>query len=126
MKIKSNWIIEKQIHASKKGNSYNWDYNTWYNYHYYGEYGHILENCIKTHFRGNYKKWLNGEIVLFSCLKVGHINKKCRTRAPTPNNRKLKIEGKKTWIEIVRVGSSGARKAEINQSNGSSDHTTSN
>ena len=102
--------IKGQAHAHKQGNSHNWDYNTWYNYHYCGEYGYIPKNYIKTHFRINNKKWLNGELFCFSFLKVGHIIRKCRTIAPTPNNGnakgKDKVEVKKTWKEIVKDGSS--------------------
>ena len=38
-----------------KCNNYNWDYNTWYNCHYCGKYGHIGANYMKTHFRGKSK-----------------------------------------------------------------------
>ena len=40
-KEKYDWTSKKKRHALKKGNSQNWDYNTLYNYHYFGEYGHI-------------------------------------------------------------------------------------
>ncbi len=40
------------------GNSYNWDYDTRYSYHYCQEYGHVLENFIRTHFISDYKRCL--------------------------------------------------------------------
>ena len=52
-KEKSKWTSKRQTHAPKKDNSYNWDYNTWYSCHYYGEYSHITKNFIRTHLRGN-------------------------------------------------------------------------
>lgn len=125
-KTKFNWTPKKQEHTSRKGNSYNWDYNTQYTYHYCGKYGHIPENCIKIHFRGNYKKWLNGEIVFISCLKVRHISNTYKTRAPTPSNVKEKVDEMRTWKEVVKGGSIGARKAEITQSNVPGDPITSN
>ena len=64
---------------------------------------------------------MNGEIICFSCLKLGHTSRNYRTRAPTQKYGDEKVEKKKTWIEIVRNGSSGARKDEITQSNGSGD-----
>ena len=74
--------------------------------------------------RGNYNKWLNGEIVCFSCLKVGHISRNDKTRTPTlaPRNGSDKPERKNTWIEIVRAGSSGVDEIVITQFHGSSDH----
>ena len=64
-------------------NSYNWDYNTRYNCHYCQEYGHILENCIRTHFSGNYNRWLS-QTTCFSCHKTGHVRKNCPTRSKAP------------------------------------------
>ena len=45
-----------------------WYDNTRYSCH------HCHENCIRTHFRCNYNRWLS-ETNCFSCLKIGHINK---------------------------------------------------
>ena len=53
LREKSNWLPKKQTHIERKGNSYNWDYNTQYSCHYYGEYGHIPENHNKINLRGN-------------------------------------------------------------------------
>lgn len=73
---------------------------------------------------------MNGELVCFSCLKVGHVSRSYKTRAPAPNNGndkgKEKVEVRKTWKEIVEARRSGSRKVEITQSNGSVDHTTTN
>lgn len=104
-KEKSNQTSKKQVHTPRKGNTHHWDYNTWYNFHYCGEQGKILDNYIKTNFKGNYKKWMKGEVVCFSCLKVGHISRNCRTGAQTPNigndKGKENAKVKKTWKKIV-------------------------
>ena len=67
------------------GNTYDWDYNTRYSFHYYQEYGHVPKNCIRTHFKGNYGRWLN-EVTCFNCLKTSHVSRNCPTRSATPNN----------------------------------------
>ena len=55
-----------------------------------------------------------------------HINRNYKARTPTLGNRSEKNEGKKTWTKIVRARSSRVEEIVIIQSNGTSDHTTSN
>ena len=43
--------LSGQTNGPKKGNFCNWDYNTWYNCHHCGEYGHVAQNCIRRHLR---------------------------------------------------------------------------
>ena len=62
----------KTTWTPNKVRSHNWDYNTRYSCHYYQGYGHIPENCIRKHFRGNHSRWLN-ETTCFSCHKTGHV-----------------------------------------------------
>ena len=64
-----------------------------YTCHEYQEYGYVPKNCIRTHFKGNYKIWLN-EVVCFSYLKTIHVSKNCPTRSPTPSNTSKKGIGK--------------------------------
>ena len=92
---KSTWTPNK---VRSYHNSYNWDYNTRYRYHYYEKYGHINENCIRTHFRGNCSRWLNPTTCL-SCYKIGHVRKNCPTRSKVP---KSKFDKSKIEVENVR------------------------
>ena len=81
---------------------YNWDYNTRKSCHYCQEYGHIPKNCIRTHFNGNYNRWLS-QTTCFSCLKIDHINKHCPTRSKAPSCEFDKGKGK-TNVEHIRQG----------------------
>lgn len=114
-----------------KSNSYNWDYNTWYNCHYYGKYGHIGENCLKTHFRGKSKSWMNASMVCYRCNKIGHLKKYCRS--PIPRNdqsmnedisEKLRNQMNKTWKKKEEGSISEASAPKVTQSDGSGDHTS--
>jgi hypothetical protein len=130
---KAKWTPNKLSNAPKQGNIYNWDYNTRYSYHYCQEYGHIPKNCTRTHFRGNYKRWLN-EIVFFSCHKLGHVKRNCPTKAPTPSNANNKgkdqvdaeqVKRKMNAIWRKKEECSANNESEVTSSSGSSDHTTS-
>ena len=87
------WSSNKLAKERNHGHFYNWDYNTRQICHYCQEYGHIPENCIRTHFSGNYNRWLS-QTTFFSCLNIGHINKYFPTRSKTPNSELNKGKGK--------------------------------
>jgi hypothetical protein len=102
---KPMWSSNRQTKVKNNGNSYNWDYNTRHSYHYCQEYGHVPENCIRTHFKSDYKKWFS-QTTCFSYLKISHINRYCPTRSKAPicefNKGKVDIEDvrnemNKTW-----------------------------
>ena len=115
------------------GHHYNWDYNTRQSCHYYQEYGYIPKNYIRTHFSGNYNRWLS-HTTCFSCLKIGHISKYCPTRSKAPNSEFNKGKGKvdvehirgemnKTW---KRRDGNSTFNGGITSPNRSSGHTSSN
>ena len=125
---------QKPNNAPRKGNTYDQDYKTRYNFHYYQENGHVPKNCIGTHFRGNYKRWLN-EIVCFSCLKIGLVTRNYPTRSLTlrnPNkNGKGEVDVKQvrnqmntTWRN--KEDCSSTSQSEVTSSNGLGDHTSTN
>ena len=69
-----------------------------YSYHYYQEYGCIPENYIRTHYSGNYNRWLS-QTTCFRCHKIGHIRKNCPTRSKAPNS---KFDKGKIEVEHIR------------------------
>ena len=79
----------------------NWDYNTRYSYHYCQEYGHVSENCIRTHFISDYNRWLS-QTTCFSCLKSSHISRNFPTRSKVPSI-KFNKRKRKASVENVRV-----------------------
>ena len=105
-----------------------------YSCHYYQEYGHIPKNCIRTHFSGNYKRWLS-QTTCFSCLKISHISKHCPTRSKAPSCEFDKGKGK-VDVEHIRdeIKKTWKKKDDCNTSNGEGitspnglgDHTSSN
>ena len=113
-------------------NSYIWDYNTRYSCHYYQQYGHIVENYIRTHFSGNYNRWLS-QTTCFSCHKTGHVRKDCLTRSKAPKSEfdkgktevdNVKNEMNETWKKKeIESTSNGEGITSLNES---SDHTSSN
>ena len=115
-----------------KVRSHNWDYNTRYTCHYCQEYGHILENYIRTHLSGNYNRWLI-QTTCFSCHKIGHVRKDCPTMSKAP---KSEFDKGKTEVENVRneMNKTWKKKEKKRTSNGegitslneSSDHASSN
>ena len=122
----------KTTWTQNKVRDYNWDYNTRYSCHYCQEYGHIPKNCIKTHFKGNYSRWLS-QTTCFSCLKTGHIRKDYPTRSKAPKFesnkentevRNIKNEMNKTWKKKETESTSNGEG--ITSLNESSDHTSSN
>ena len=126
---KSIWSLSK---VRSYGNSYNWDYNTRYKYHYCQEYGYIPKNCIRTYFSGNYKRWLS-QTTCFSYHKTGHISKHCPTRSKVSNSKfdkrkanfeHIRNEMEKTWKK--KYAKSTSNGEEITSPNGSSGHTSSN
>jgi hypothetical protein len=127
------WTSNQPAKTSSNGNHHYWDYNTRDSCHYYQEYGHTLENCIRTHFRGNYSRWLC-QTTCFSCLKTGHISRNCATRSKAPRSeysqRKANVDVEqirgqmnKTWKNKDECSTSSA---EITSPNGSSGHSSSN
>ena len=127
------WSPNKLANAKSHGHFYNWDYNTRKSCHYCQEHGHISENYIRTHFSGNYNRWLS-QTTCFSCLKIGHICKYCPTRSKTPNfefnKRKSKVdvehtrgEMNKTWKKRDGCYTSNGGITSPNRSSG---HTSSN
>ena len=127
------WSPKKSSKKKIHGHHYNWDYNTRMSYHYCQEYGHILENCIRTLFSGNYNRWLS-QTTCFSYLKIGHIRKYYPTRSKAPNSKFNKGKGKvdvehirgemnKTWKKRNGSSTSNGGITSPNRSNG---HTSSN
>ena len=115
------------------GHHYNWDYNTRQSCHYFQEYGHIPKNYIRTHFSGNYNKWLS-QTMCFSCLKIGHISKCFLTKSKAPNSKFSKGKAK-VDVENIRgeMNRTWKKRDGGNTSNGgitspkmSSGHTSSN
>ena len=133
MQIKTYVDIKSTSKKEGKESHHHWDYNTRYSCHYCQEYGHTPQNCIRTHFRGNYKRWLN-QTTCFSCLKTGHISRNCPTRSKAPKTEEDKGK-EKIDVEKIRgqMNKTWKKKDECNTSsegitspNGSSDHTSSN
>ena len=123
----------KPTKTKSHGHHYNWDYNTRKSCHYCQEYGHIPENCITSHFSGNYSRWLS-QRTFFSYLKIGHISKYCPTSSKTPNSKFNKGKGK-VYIEHTRgeMNKTWKKREDCNTPNGgitspnrSSGHTSSN
>ena len=93
------WTSNQLVKTSSIENHYYWDYNTRYSYHYCQEYGHIPENYIRTHFRGNYSRWLS-QTTCFSCLKTGHISRNCPTRSKAPS---LEFNKEKAKVDVEQI-----------------------
>jgi cellular nucleic acid-binding protein len=130
---KPMWSSNQHAKVPNKGNHHQWDYNTRDSCHYCQEYGHTPENCIRTHFRGNYSRWLC-QTTCFSCLKTGHISRNCPTRSKAPSSEFNKGKGKidveevrgqmnKTW---KKKDESNTSSEEITPPNRSSGHSSSN
>ena len=70
------------------------------------EYGHVPKNCIRTHFKLNYNRWLS-HTTCFSCLKTGHISRYFPTRAKAPksevNRGKEKVDVEHIRVEMNRT-----------------------
>ena len=132
---KPKWTSNKETKVPKQGNSYNQDYNTRYSCHHCGEYPHVVENCIRKHFKGNYNRWMNGEVVCFIYLKVGHVCRNCPIRSPTPNYEhnygKGKVDDEVVKNQMKKIQKkiedcNTLNKDEVTLSNGSGDHITPN
>ena len=130
---KPMWTPNQLARRNNHAHHYNWDYNTRKSCHYYQEYGHVPQNCIRTHFRGNYSRWLS-QTTYFSCLKTRYVSKYCPKKAKEfkieINKGKekvdvehIKVEMKKTWQSIYGPSTySGG----ITSPKRSSNHTSSN
>ena len=126
---KPMWTPNQPTRRKNYAHNYNWDYNKRKSCHYCQEYGHIPQNCIRTHFKGNYNRWLN-KTTCFSFIKTRHVSRNCSTKTKAPkievNKGKenfdvehIKVDMKKTWQR--RDGSRGVTSPKR-----SSDHTSSN
>ena len=127
------WTPNQPTKANSHGHHYNWDYNTRQSYHHYQEYGHIPENCIRTHFSGNYNRWLS-QTTCFGYLKTRLISKYCPTKLKAPNSEFNKGKGK-VDVEHIKgeMNRKWKRRDGCSTSNGgitspkrSSDHSSSN
>ena len=127
------WTPNQPEKTKIHGHHYNWDYNTRQSCHYYYEYGHIHKNFIRTHFSGNYNRWLS-QTTCFSCLKIGHISKFFPTKSKAPNSEFNKGKSKVN-VEHIRkeMNRTWKRRDGGNTSNGGitspkrpSGHTSSN
>ena len=127
------WSLKKSTKERSHGHFYNWDYNTRKSFHYCQEYGHIPENYIRTHFNGNYNRWLS-QTTCFIYLKAGHISKHCPISSKATNSEFNKGKGKvaventrgdmnKKWKE---KDGSNTSNGGITSPNRSSVHTSSN
>ena len=101
------WTPNQHARRHNYAHHYNWDYNTRKSCHYCQEYGHVPQNYIRTHFKGNYSRWLN-QTTCFNFLKTRHVSRYCPTKAKAPkievNNGKekfdvehIRADMKKTW-----------------------------
>ena len=124
-KSRSTW-------TPNKVRSHNWGYNTRYSYHCCQECGNIPKNCIRTHFRGNYSRWLS-QTTCFSCHKTSHVRENCPRRSKAPKSKfdkgKTKVENvrnemNKTWKKKgIEITSNGEEITSLNELSG---HTSSN
>ena len=76
--------MQKKVKHNDK--SYNWDYNARYSFHYYQEYGNVVENSIRTHFRSDYNRWLS-QTTCFNYLKTSHISRNCPKGSKAPRKK---------------------------------------
>ena len=127
------WTPNQHARGNNYAHHYNWDYNTRQSCHYYQEYGHVPQNYIRTHFKGNYSRWLN-QTTCFSFLKIGHVSRNCQTKKKAPKTEvntgkekvdveHIRVEMKKTWKR--RDGPSTSNGGDTSPKR-SSDHTSSN
>lgn len=130
---KPMWTPNRHARGNNYAHHYYWDYNTRKSCHYCQKYGHIPQKYIRTHFKGNYNRWLN-KTTCFSCLKTGHISKNYPTKAKASKTKvnkgkekvdvkNIKVDMKKTWQR--RDGSSSSNGG-VTSPKRSSDHTSSN
>ena len=92
-----------------------WDYNTWCRCHYYGEFGHIGENCVKHH---NKKKGTTR--ICFFCIKLGHLAKNCmNTRRIEDENKEkddnIKKQMRQQWIPKSLENASSSNNELVTQ-----------
>ena len=128
---KPMWTSNQHVRRDKYAHHHNWGYNTRQSCHYCQEYGHIPLNCIRTHFKKNYSRWMN-QTTCFSCLKTGHVSRNYPTKVKTPktevNKGKEKVdvehiraEVKKTW---QRRDGPSTSNGGVTSPKRSSDHTS--
>ena len=100
------WTPNQHVRRDNYVHHYNWDYNTRESCHYCQEYGHIPQNYIRTHFKGNYKRWLS-QTTCFGCFKTGHVSRNCPTKAKAPkievNKGKEKVDEENIRIEMKKT-----------------------
>ena len=127
------WTPNQPAKTKSHGHHYNWDYSTRESCHHCQEYGHILENYIRTHFSGNYNRWLS-QTTCFNCLKIRHISKNFPTKSKASNSEFNKGKGK-VDVEHIKgeMNITWKRRDGGNTSNGgitspkrSSGHTSAN
>ena len=128
---KPMWTPNQPTRRNNYAHNYNWDYNTRQSCHHYQEYGHVPQNCIRTHFKRNYSRWLS-QTTCFNFLKIGHISRNYPTKVKAPktgvNKGEVDVEHiradlKKTW---QRRDESSTSNGGITSPMKSSDHTSSN
>ena len=93
------WTPNQHTRRNNYAHHYDWDYNTGKICHYCQEYGHIPQNYIRTHFKGNYSRWLN-QTTYFSCLKTGHVSRNYPTKLKAP---KTKINKGKEKVDVQHI-----------------------
>ena len=98
---KPMWTPNQHVRRDNYAHHYNWDYNTRKSCHYCQEYGHIPQNYIITHFKGNYNRWLN-KTTCFSCLKTRHVSKNFPTKVKAPKTEVIKGK-EKVDVENIKV-----------------------
>ena len=79
----------KDIEPNRKYcESYIWmDYNTWCRCHYYGEFGHIGEKCVKHDMRTR-----DTTRRCFICTKLGHFAKNYMNTGRVEDEKKAKAD----------------------------------
>ena len=78
---------------------FSWDYNTWCRCHYYGEFGHIRENCVKYHMRKR-----DTTKRCFVCTKLGYLANNCMNQGRIQDGKKEKVDNiikkmRHQWVE---------------------------
>ena len=86
---------------------FGWDYNTWCKCHYYGEFGHIRENCVKHHMRKR-----DTTKICFISRKLGYLAKNYMNIGRSEDQKKAKDDNMKKQIRQQWVPKSLANASQ--------------
>ena len=130
---KPMWTPNQHARRKNYAHHYNQDYNTRKICHYCQEFGHIPQNYIRKHFKGNYNRWLN-QTTCFSCLKTRHVSRNYPTKVKASktgvNKGKEKVDVEHIRVDIKntwqRSNGSSTSNGGVTSPKRSSDHTLTN